>query len=62
MSEVETALHGALRQLQHPGDFDRGRNAADRCRAFTGRECFIKAMPAEVHYDGGSEPEPRSKG
>jgi len=23
MSEVETALLGALRDLQHPGDFDR---------------------------------------
>jgi hypothetical protein len=30
--------------------------------SFMGRECIITAMPAEVHYDGGSEPEPRSNG
>jgi hypothetical protein len=23
--------------------------------SFMGRECIITAMPAEVHYDGGSE-------
>jgi len=38
MSEVETALLGALRDLQHPGDFD--------------RTAVVRQTDAELHGPG----------
>jgi hypothetical protein len=56
MSEVETALLGALRGLQHPGDFDRTAVVRQTDAELYGLGVYHqRRWPAEVHYDGGSE-------
>jgi hypothetical protein len=61
MSEVETALLGALRDLQHPGTSIGRPKCGRQMPSFMDPECIITAMPAEVHYDGGSEADRKRK-
>jgi len=59
MSKVETALLGALRDLQHPGDFDRTAVVRQTDAELHGPGVYHHGDagrgPLRVHYDGGSE-------